>query len=162
MNHDPASKFPRQECDREFREWVRTNGLRVLIEFEGRDAAGKDGAIERIIEYLNGVVRTVALPAPTEREQGQWYFQRLISAPHRLAASSTAVPRATTQRMPEWNSTARRRRVTLWGHAYRDRESGRFRAAVSRRISSQQQQDELRGTLKTSEHGPTLVRPRHA
>ena len=51
-----------------------------MIVFEGRDAAGKGGAIKRITEYLNPrVARTVALPAPTEREHGQWYFQRYIA-----------------------------------------------------------------------------------
>ena len=90
MKHDPATKFPRQEYERELtrlqgelvklKEWVRTTGRRVVIVFEGRDAAGKGGAIKRITEYLNPrVARTVALPAPTEREQGQWYFQRYIA-----------------------------------------------------------------------------------
>ena len=47
--------------------------------FEGRDAAGKGGAIKRITEYLNPrVARVVALPAPSTRERGQWYFQRYI------------------------------------------------------------------------------------
>src|SRR6185295_4836336 len=62
------------------KEWVRTSGLRLVIVFEGRDAAGKGGAIKRITEYLNPrVARTVALPAPTERERGQWYFQRYVA-----------------------------------------------------------------------------------
>jgi polyphosphate kinase 2 len=88
--HDSATRFPRQEYERELtrlqgelvklKEWVRTTGRRVVIVFEGRDAAGKGGAIKRITEYLNPrVARTVALPAPTEREQGQWYFQRYIA-----------------------------------------------------------------------------------
>jgi polyphosphate kinase 2 (PPK2 family) len=51
-----------------------------VVLFEGRDAAGKGGAIKRVTEYLNPrVARIVALPAPTEREQGQWYFQRYIA-----------------------------------------------------------------------------------
>ncbi len=58
-------------------EWVRTSGARIVVIFEGRDAAGKGSAIKRVAEYLNPrVTRTVALPAPTERERGQWYFQR--------------------------------------------------------------------------------------
>ena len=62
------------------KEWVRTTGLRLVIVFEGRDAAGKGGVIKRITEYLNPrVARIVALPAPTEREQSQWYFQRYIA-----------------------------------------------------------------------------------
>jgi polyphosphate kinase 2 len=60
-------------------EWVRTEGLRVVVVFEGRDAAGKGGTIKRITQYLNPrVVRIAALPAPTEREKTQWYFQRYI------------------------------------------------------------------------------------
>ena len=60
-------------------EWVRSSGSRVVWLFEGRDAAGKGGAIKRITEYLNPrITRVVALPAPTERERGQWYFQRYI------------------------------------------------------------------------------------
>lgn len=58
-------------------EWVRHEGLRVVVLFEGRDAAGKGGAIKRITEGLNPrVCRVVALAAPTEREKTQWYFQR--------------------------------------------------------------------------------------
>jgi len=63
----------------EMQEWVRTTGERVVVIFEGRDAAGKGGAIKRVAEYLNPrVARIVALPAPTERERGQWYFQRYM------------------------------------------------------------------------------------
>ncbi|MFI6504028.1 polyphosphate kinase 2 [Nonomuraea typhae] len=58
-------------------EWVRAEGRRVVVVFEGRDAAGKGGTIKRVAEYLNPrVTRIVALPAPTERERTQWYFQR--------------------------------------------------------------------------------------
>lgn len=58
-------------------EWVQRTGLKVVVIFEGRDAAGKGGAIKRITEPLNPrVCRVVALPAPTEREKTQWYFQR--------------------------------------------------------------------------------------
>ncbi|MFI6318954.1 polyphosphate kinase 2 [Nonomuraea sp. NPDC050556] len=60
-------------------EWVRAEGRRVVVIFEGRDAAGKGGTIKRVAEYLNPrVTRTVALPAPTERERSQWYFQRYV------------------------------------------------------------------------------------
>jgi len=60
-------------------EWVRSTGARVLVIFEGRDAAGKGSAIKRVTEYLNPrVARIVALPAPTERERGEWYFQRYV------------------------------------------------------------------------------------
>jgi polyphosphate kinase len=63
----------------EMQEWVRTTGARVVVVFEGRDAAGKGGAIKRVTEYLNPrVARIVALPAPTERDRTQWYFQRYL------------------------------------------------------------------------------------
>jgi polyphosphate kinase 2 len=58
-------------------EWVKYNGLRVVVLFEGRDAAGKGGVIKRITEPLNPrYARVVALGVPTEREKTQWYFQR--------------------------------------------------------------------------------------
>jgi polyphosphate kinase 2 len=61
-------------------EWVRIKGLKVVVIFEGRDAAGKGGVIKRITESLNPrVCRIVALPAPTEREKTQWYFQRYVA-----------------------------------------------------------------------------------
>ncbi len=61
-------------------EWIRTKGLRVVVLFEGRDAAGKGGAIKRITESLNPrVCRVVALATPTEREKTQWYFQRYVT-----------------------------------------------------------------------------------
>jgi polyphosphate kinase len=60
-------------------EWVRAERTRIVVIFEGRDAAGKGGAISRVTQYLNPrVVRVAALPAPTEREQGEWYFQRYV------------------------------------------------------------------------------------
>ena len=60
-------------------EWIKARGLKVVVLFEGRDAAGKGGSIKRITESLNPrVCRVVALPAPTEREKTQWYFQRYI------------------------------------------------------------------------------------
>jgi polyphosphate kinase 2 len=60
-------------------EWIRHEGLRVVVLFEGRDAAGKGGAIKRITESLNPrVCRVVALGTPTERETTQWYFQRYV------------------------------------------------------------------------------------
>jgi polyphosphate kinase len=61
-------------------EWVRHSGARVVVIFEGRDGAGKGGTIKRITEYLNPrVARIAALPAPTDRERGQWYYQRYIA-----------------------------------------------------------------------------------
>lgn len=60
--------------------WIREQGMRVVVIFEGRDAAGKGGAIQRITESLNPrYSRVVALAAPTEREQTQWYFQRYVA-----------------------------------------------------------------------------------
>jgi polyphosphate kinase len=61
-------------------DWVRTEGERVVVVFEGRDASGKGGAIQRLTQHLNPrMVRHVALARPTETEQGQWYFQRYIA-----------------------------------------------------------------------------------
>jgi polyphosphate kinase 2 len=61
-------------------EWIRHENLRVVVLFEGRDAAGKGGAIKRITESLNPrVCRVVALGTPTEREKTQWYFQRYVA-----------------------------------------------------------------------------------
>ena len=61
-------------------EWVRLEGLKVVVIFEGRDAAGKGGVIKRITESLNPrICRVVALGTPTERERGQWYFQRYVA-----------------------------------------------------------------------------------
>lgn len=57
-------------------EWVRAERPRIVVIFEGRDAAGKSSTIKRVTEYLNPrVARIAALPAPTEREQAQWYFR---------------------------------------------------------------------------------------
>ena len=61
-------------------EWIRHEGLKVVVVFEGRDAAGKGGVIKRITQHLNPrVCRVGALPAPTERETTQWYFQRYVA-----------------------------------------------------------------------------------
>jgi len=60
-------------------QWVKASGARVVVIFEGRDAAGKGSAIKRMTEYLNPrVARIVALPMPTDRQRGQWYFQRYV------------------------------------------------------------------------------------
>jgi polyphosphate kinase 2 len=84
-----AQKLPRKPYERELlrlqeelvkmAEWIRDSGARVVIIFEGRDAAGKGGVIKRVTQYLNPrVARIVALPVPTERETTQWYFQRYV------------------------------------------------------------------------------------
>ena len=83
----PTPKLPRKVYESELlrlqeelvvlADWVKREEKRVVVLFEGRDAAGKGGVIKRITEYTPArVVRVVALPAPTEREEGQWYFQR--------------------------------------------------------------------------------------
>jgi polyphosphate kinase 2 len=60
-------------------EWVKRTGAKIVVVFEGRDAAGKGGVIKRITERVSPrVFRTVALPAPTDREKSQWYFQRYV------------------------------------------------------------------------------------
>jgi polyphosphate kinase 2 len=70
--------------------WVKQQGLKVVVLFEGRDAAGKGGTIKRLTEPLNPRGATVvALPAPTEREQTQWYFQRYVT--HLPAAGEIAI-----------------------------------------------------------------------
>src|SRR5579864_5374325 len=62
-------------------DWVQAKKLKLVVIFEGRDSAGKGGAIKRVMQRLNPrVCRAVALPAPTERERSQWYFQRYV--PH--------------------------------------------------------------------------------
>jgi polyphosphate kinase len=84
---DETHRLPRQLYETELyrlqselvkmQEWVRSEGARIVVIFEGRDAAGKGSTIKRVTEYLNPrVARIVALPAPTERERTQWYFQR--------------------------------------------------------------------------------------
>ena len=88
---DPVKpkKIPKKAYEAELRrlqtelvtmqQWVKESGTRVVAIFEGRDAAGKGSAIKRMTEYLNPRnARIVALPAPTERERSQWYFQRYI------------------------------------------------------------------------------------
>jgi polyphosphate kinase 2 len=61
-------------------EWIQHEGLKVVVLFEGRDTAGKGGAIKRIVAKTNPrVVRSVALTKPTERERGEWYFQRYVA-----------------------------------------------------------------------------------
>ncbi|HHG91222.1 MAG TPA: polyphosphate kinase 2, partial [Devosia sp.] len=87
---DPEKKIKNSAYEKELarlqielvkmQEWIKHEGLKVVVIFEGRDAAGKGGTIKRITEPLNPrICRVVALPAPTEREQGQWYFQRYVA-----------------------------------------------------------------------------------
>jgi len=86
---EEATRMPRKIYEKELfrlqaelvklQEWVRTEGARLVVVFEGRDAAGKGGAIKRVTQFLNPrIAKITALPAPTEREQTQWYFQRYV------------------------------------------------------------------------------------
>jgi polyphosphate kinase len=87
---EAPEKVPRKLYERELlrmqaelvklQEWVRSERARLIIVFEGRDGAGKGSTIKRVTEYLNPrVARITALPAPTERESGSWYFQRYVA-----------------------------------------------------------------------------------
>ncbi|TMC02443.1 MAG: polyphosphate kinase 2 [Chloroflexi bacterium] len=89
LRSQPES-LTRRDYDRELRrlqvelvqleEWIRYRGLRVVVIFEGRDTAGKGGVIKRMTALLNPrYCRVVALPAPTDRERTQWYFQRYVA-----------------------------------------------------------------------------------
>ena len=86
----PAKLYDKELADLQvelvkLQEWVKAEGLKVVVLFEGRDAAGKGGTIKRITESLNPrICRVVALGTPTEREKTQWYFQRYV--PHLPAA----------------------------------------------------------------------------
>jgi polyphosphate kinase 2 len=91
-----TTKFYEKELARlqtevvKWQEWVKDKGLRIVVIFEGRDAAGKGGVIKRITQGTNPrVVRVVALATPTEREKTQWYFQRY--APHLPAAGEVVL-----------------------------------------------------------------------
>ncbi|MDZ8172140.1 polyphosphate kinase 2 [Microbacterium xanthum] len=91
MGHRLAKKTYEKELRRlqaqlvDMQAWVQATGARIIVLFEGRDAAGKGSTIKRVAEYLNPrVTRIVALPTPTERERTQWYFQRYV--PHLPAA----------------------------------------------------------------------------
>lgn len=88
-NEDRPEKFPRKLYEKELErlqvelvkmeEWGASTGMRLVVVFEGRDAAGKGGAIKRMTEHMNPrTTRHVALPKPTERQSTQWYFQRYV------------------------------------------------------------------------------------
>ncbi|BFV55766.1 polyphosphate kinase 2 [Kitasatospora sp. CMC57] len=89
MASDGGKRLPKKPYEKELlrlqselvkvQEWVRAEGVRLVVLFEGRDAAGKGSAIKRVTEYLNPrVARIAALPVPTERQRSQWYFQRYV------------------------------------------------------------------------------------
>jgi polyphosphate kinase 2 len=90
VRSEHRTKVPKKLYNRELRRlqeelvkmesWVEESGQRILVIFEGRDAAGKGGTIKRITAHLNPrTTRVVALPKPTERERGEWYFQRYVA-----------------------------------------------------------------------------------
>ncbi len=100
MNKPSRKKIERAAYEKELQrlqielvklqEWVKHEKLKIVIIFEGRDAAGKGGTIKRITESLNPrICSVVALPAPTEREKTQWYFQRY--AAHLPAAGEMVI-----------------------------------------------------------------------
>ena len=77
--YEPELKRLQEELVK-LQQWTRDSGQRIVVVFEGRDAAGKGGVIKRITEYLNPrSCHVAALPTPTEAEKGQWYFQRYIA-----------------------------------------------------------------------------------
>ena len=79
MNYESKLKKLQGELIK-LQQWVEANNEKVVILFEGRDAAGKGGAIRRITQHLNPrEFKVVALPKPTEEEKGEWYFQRYIN-----------------------------------------------------------------------------------
>ena len=78
MNYESKLKKLQGELIK-LQQWVEANNEKIVIIFEGRDAAGKGGAIRRIIQHLNPrEFKVVALPKPSDEEQGEWYFQRYI------------------------------------------------------------------------------------
>ena len=90
LNYGPDGRITGKSYNRELlrlqedlvdlQKWIKREGLRVAVIFEGRDAAGKGGVITRITQRLSHrIVRVVALGIPTERERNQWYFQRYVS-----------------------------------------------------------------------------------
>jgi polyphosphate kinase 2 len=85
-NRRIKSKFYHKELNKlqielvKLQEWIKHKGLKVVVIFEGRDAAGKGGVIKRITQRLNPrICRVIALRTPTEKEKTQWYFQRYVS-----------------------------------------------------------------------------------
>ena len=94
-------------------EWVAPRGARIVVVFEGRDAAGKGGAIKRITEYMNPrTTRVAALPRPTDRETTQWYFQRYVDELPAAGESCSSTAAGTTEPGSSTFSASARRRST--------------------------------------------------
>src|SRR4051812_33167196 len=100
LEREPAEKMTEKEYQRELRrlhgelvamqEWIKRSGAKVCVVFEGRDTAGKGGTIKAITERVSPrVFRVVALPAPTERERSQLYYQRYV--PHLPAGGEVVI-----------------------------------------------------------------------
>ena len=109
---DRPLKLSAKQAERELRrlqrelvlmqEYIKAHGLKVVVIFEGRDAAGKGGVIRRIYERVNPrSCRVVALGTPTEREKTQWYFQRYV--PHLPAAARSCCSTAAGTTAPAWS-----------------------------------------------------------
>ena len=78
LNHETKLKRLQEELIK-LQQWVEANGEKLIVIFEGRDAAGKGGAIRRVTQHLNPrELNVVALPKPTDEEKNQWYFQRYV------------------------------------------------------------------------------------
>lgn len=78
LNHESKLKRLQEELIK-LQQWVEANGEKLIVIFEGRDAAGKGGAIRRVTQHLNPrELNVVALPKPTDEEKNQWYFQRYV------------------------------------------------------------------------------------
>ncbi|MCY3879229.1 MAG: polyphosphate kinase 2 [Rhodobacteraceae bacterium] len=135
--------------------WIKREKLKIVVVFEGRDAAGKGGVIKRITQFLNPrICRVVALPVPTEREKTQWYFQRYCA--HLPAAGEIALfdrswyNRAGVERVmnfctneeyteflrscPEFETMLQRSGITLikyWFSVSDDEQEKRFRSRLN-------------------------------
>ena len=117
---DDTAKMKRKAYEQELRklqvelchlqDWVKEKGARIIIVFEGRDAAGKGGTIKALTERVSPrVFRVVALPAPSDRQKTQMFAQRYIDSPRQVRSSSsigvgTIVPASNTS----WDFAARR------------------------------------------------------
>ena len=110
MNHDEYERAKRMLQIElvKLQNWIKESGGRIVIVFEGRDAAGKGGTIKRFMEHLNPRgARVVALEKPTEQERTQWYFQRYVTTCRPPGRSCCSTAPGTTG--PGWNGS--------WGSA---------------------------------------------